>query len=215
MTPPKQRNTETDEDFAQRLRKSKEARREQSRKYYEANKEAAKKRSRRYHEANREAENERKRRYYEANKEAAKERSRKYREANREAINAHVRNYRKARILKDAKGKPLSPNFRRALRPSMLTELILQEAENFCLRWGLAVEQKTDTDVLRRAARNIRENPFFPVVVQEEEVIAYYNEHGITNPWYNTDYLHESRILGRSWSSNLRSLVNSRLQRQA
>jgi len=87
----------------------------------------------------------------------------------------------------------------------MLTLLLLQEAENFCLEWGFEVERKFDTDVLRQAARAIRENPFYPVVVPQEEMIAYYNEHGgITNPWYCTDYLHESTITHKCWASTIR-----------
>ena len=86
----------------------------------------------------------------------------------------------------------------------MLTRLILQEAESLCLKYGFSLECKLDSAVLRMAAEAIRDNPFYPVVVPEEEGVAYCNEHGITNPWYGTDYLHDSRITKKGWSSRIR-----------
>jgi len=226
MSLPKQKANESDADYATRLEAAKEARRERNRKYRQANKEAARERNRKYYEANKEAAKERNRKYRQANKEAIRERHRKYRQANKEAARERHRKYYeanrevekerklkryKAKVLANAKGKPLKNDFSKAARPKMLTELLLQEAENFCLEYGFDVEQKFDNDVLRQAARAIRTNPFYPVVVPEEEVIAYYNEHGgITNPWYCTDYLHESTITSKNWGSNLRRVWQNR-----
>ena len=155
-----------------------------------------------------------------------KEADRKYRESHRSQRRAYDRKRQQlpqvkarrnetarqryeAKVLAHAKGKPLRSDkygfIGRAPRPKMLTELLLQEAENFCLEYDLKMEQKFDSGVLRLAARTIRDNPFYPVVVSgEEETIAYYNEHGITNPWYCTDYLNESLIKSHPWARNIR-----------
>lgn len=174
MPLPKQRANESDSDFAVRLEKSRQAARE----YRETNKEALKEKRRRYYEANREAIGERRRRYYEANK-----------EANKEARRKRDRRCREAKILAQAKGKPLQNNFHRAQRPRMLSRLIRQEAKNFCLEWGFEMERSVDNDVLRQAARNIRDSAELS---------------GEPNPWYGTDFLHESVITQESWPRGFR-----------
>lgn len=163
MALPKQRENESDSDFAVRLEKRKEADRE-------------------YH-----------RKWREANREAVREKNRKYREANREAVRGHDRRYRENKILAQAKGKPLQSNFSRGQRPRMLTRLIHQEAKNFCLEWGFEVERSLDNDVLRQAARNIRDSAEL---------------NGEPNPWYGTDFLHESAIADRCWPGVFRRYLS-------
>ena len=170
-------------------------------------KEAGKERDRKYREANKEAVKERKRKWREANKEALKEYYRRYREANKEAVKEHDRKWREAETLKHAKGKPLNSDYSRAQRPVILTRLIISEAKRFCSEWGFTEEQAFDSDVLRTAARSIRDNPFYPTVVPPEEFELYVRENEITkptNPWYNTDYLHESAITPVDWGYSLR-----------
>lgn len=108
------------------------------------------------------------------------------------------------KVLASSKGKPLRSDFTRHACPAMLTRLILQEAKRFCLEWGFSLECKLDSDVLKYAAETIRDNPFYPVVVPQEEKNAYALEHGITNPWYGTDYLNDSLITQKGWSSRIR-----------
>ncbi len=76
--------------------KTKEEKREYSRKWREANKEKEKERHRQYREANKEKEVERSRQYRENNKEKLAERDRKYRDANKEKVNEGQRQYRVA-----------------------------------------------------------------------------------------------------------------------
>ena len=150
-----------------------------------------------------------------------KESARKYRESHRAQRRAYDRQRQqlpevKARrnetarlryerkVLASSKGKPLRSDFTKPARPAMLTRLILQEAESFCLKYGFSLECKLDSDVLEWAAETIRDNPFYPVVVHAEEMVAYHDEHGITNPWYRTEYLHDSLITKSSWSSGIR-----------
>ena len=200
MTLPKQRANESDADYAVRLEKSKKANKEATRKWSKANREARKERNRKYYEANREARKEYCRKWREANREARKEYYRKWREANREydrkrrEANREVkreydRKRSEAKILAQAKGKPLQSNFNRAKRPLMLSRLIYQEAKNFCLEWGFEMERSLDHDVLRQAARNIRDSAEL---------------NGEPNPWYCTDFLHESVVTSRNWPSSLR-----------
>jgi len=193
MVLPKQKADESDSDFAVRLEKSKEAKREAARQYYQANREYFLERRKRHYEANREALLE----YGRKNRERRTENQRRWRKNNPERARelrrkCHHKNYRKwsdAKTLAHAKGKPLRSNFTRAQRPQMLTRLLLQEAENFCLEWGFKVEQKFDTDVLLQAARTIRDSV---------------DLNGEPNPWYCTDYLHESTITGNNWSYTIR-----------
>ncbi len=198
MTLRKQRPQENDKDFALRLEKAREAANESNRKYREANKEAVKESSRKYREANKEAE---------------RERNRKWREANKEAVRGRKRKYHEAETLKHAKGKRLRSNYSRAQRPVILTRLIITEAKRFCAEWGFTEEQAFDSDVLITAARSVRDNPFYPTVVPPEEFELYIRENEITkptNPWYNTDYLHESAITSVGWGYKLRKRWESR-----
>lgn len=71
----------------------------------------------------------------------------------------------------------------------MLTRLILQEAERFCLEYGFSLECKLDSDMLRHAAETIRNSPELG---------------GAPNPWYGTDYLNKSLITSSSWASRIR-----------
>lgn len=182
MTLPKQKANESDADYAVRLEAAREARREYNRKYREV-----------YN--GKEATKEHQRQYYEANKEAYQERSRKWRKANPEACREQVRRYKRRKTLAHAKGKPLRSDLQRAQRPVMLTRLILQEAEKFCLKWGFEVERKLDTDVIRQAARTIRDSV---------------DLNGEPNPWYCTDYLHESLISGYRWAGQIRQSYRKR-----
>lgn len=183
MSLPKQRKNESDADFAVRLEAAREATRERRRKYRKANKEAI---------------SERNRKYYEANKEAVRKR-----------IEECTRKRREAKTLANAKGKPLRSDFSKAQRPKMLTKLILQEAEWVCEYWGVSQDQKWDTPVLRQAAAHIRDFPFYPLRHFEPgESIAYAEANGLmhpTNPWYGTDYLHDSTINDGNWASKIRS----------
>lgn len=97
-------------------------------------------------------------------------------------------------------------------RPKALTDLIIQEAEAFCVRWSVPLEFKFDTDVLEAAATAIRDNPFYPVVVPQEEMNAYALEHGITNPWHYSCYL--SDIPKGSLKKKM-SKLSSRLKQEA
>ena len=191
---PKQRKNESDADFAVRLKTAKKNRQERQRKWREANREAA---------------NERHREWYKANREAELERARKYREANREAVNERKRKWREANTLTHAKGRPLRRDFSKTQRPKMLTKLILQEAEWVCEYWGISQDQKWDTPVLRQAAVHIRDFPFYPLRHFEPgESIAYAEANGLTrptNPWYHTDYLHDSTINDVNWACRIRT----------
>jgi len=200
MTLPKQKKNESDADYAVRLERAKERKRKyyrdnreaqqkHSREYYHANKEARREYSRKYHEANKEVKRERNRRYHEANREAIRERKVKHYEANREAETERSRKYREAKMLASAKGKPLRPDFRRAQRPKLLTKLILKVAEDFCRNYGFSLECKWDTDVLRHAAKTIRNSPELD---------------GAANPWYGTDYLCPAVVDSRAWASHIR-----------
>ena len=188
MALPKQRKDESDADYAARLEKGKEQKRE----YYQANKEAILAQKREYHQANKEAKKEYDRKYREANREAIRERDRKWREANREAQKdykrKYQRKYREAKSLASAKGKPLRANFARASRPKMLTELLIKVAEDFCRNYGFPLERKLDTDILKHAAETIRNSPEL---------------YGAANPWYGTDYLSPG-IVNSKWARNFR-----------
>ena len=82
---------------AERMRKYREANKEDEservRQYREANKEKLAERNRQYREANKEKEAERKRRYSEANREKVAERNRRYIEANKEKMADARRRY--------------------------------------------------------------------------------------------------------------------------
>ena len=158
MALPKQRKDESDADYAVRAERAKEARREQNRKYYEANKEAVNERIRRYREANREAIRERKAKHYEA------------------------------KVLANAKGKPLQSNLKRAKRPKMLSRLVIKIAEDFCRNYGFPLERKWDTDVLKHASNTIRNSPELD---------------GAANPWYGTDWLHPA-VVTSVWTKDFR-----------
>lgn len=140
-------------------------------------------------EAIRESDRKSNRKYREANREAVLERKRKYREANREAIRERFRKYREAKVLASAYGKPLKSNFSRAQRPKILQVEIVAEAKRLCREYGFPQEAYVDKDWLTAAARSIRDNPVYPNVLPLEQVTE------ITNPWYNSDYLHESALL--------------------
>ena len=75
---------------------NRDAVRECDRRWYEANRDAVRERKRRRYEANRDAVRERHRRYYEANRDAVRERHRRWREANREAALECDRRWREA-----------------------------------------------------------------------------------------------------------------------
>lgn len=130
-----------------------------------------------------------------------KESDRKYRETHRAQRRQYDRNRQqlpevKARrnetarlryerkVLASSKGKPLRSNLTKPARPAMLTRLILQEAERFCLEYGFSLEC-----MLREAARTIRDSVEL---------------NGAVNPWYCTDYLHDSRTTESWWSSGIR-----------
>lgn len=145
-------------------------------------------RVRKWQEANRERARELCRKWQEANREKARESCREWREANPERARESGRRCREANTLKHAKGKPLKSDYRKAARPVILTKLLLQTAKDFCLEWDFPVEQMFDEDVLRSAARTVRESPFL---------------NGERNPWYGTDYLHESTVTSRGWAYSL------------
>lgn len=128
------------------------------------------------------------RKYREANHEKELERIRKWKEANREEVREYNRKYHEANVLKHAKGKPLRSDYLKAARPHILTRLLLKVAKDFCLEWNFPVEQMFDEVVLRSAARTVRESPFL---------------NGERNPWYGTDYLHESTVTSRVWAYKL------------
>jgi len=200
----KQRKNESDADYAVRLEKAKEAARRNALNYYRAhreailvkkreydrgNKEAKKRSDRRYYEANREARKEYDRKRRAANKEAKQEYNRRYYAANREARKEYQRNYNTAKILDHAKGKPLTADLRRAHRPQLLTKLVIKVAEDFCRNHGFPLERKWDSDVLKHAAKTIRDSPELD---------------GTVNPWYGTDYLHPAAIGKRGWAGKIK-----------
>lgn len=160
---------------------------------YQARLEDAKRRKReylrQYREANKEAIGEYYRQWYEAHKEAMSEYQRQYREANKEAR----REWRNAKILAHAKGKPLKSNLIRAQRPRLLTKLLLEMAEVVVKDWGFG--DKWDTHVLREAAARIRNSRYLA---------------GKENPWYCTDYLHESLVGTNDWATRLRKRHRTR-----
>jgi hypothetical protein len=191
--------------------------RKYNRKYREANGEALRERNResqrKYREANGEALREYYRNYREANKEAIRESQRKYREANREAVRKRNREIdrkrREVKALANAKGGPLRSSFLKAQRPKMLTMLILQEAEWVCEFWGISQDRKWENEVLQQAASHVRDFPFYPIRHFEPgESLDYARKHGLTsptNPWYHTDYLHDSTIFSKCWGANIRA----------
>jgi len=155
-----------------------------------------------------------------------KESDRKYRESHRAQRRAYdrkrqqlaevkarrnetARQRHELKVLAQAKGKSLRSNFTKAARPKMLTRLILQEAEWVCEFWGISQDQKWDTNVLRQAASHIRDFPFYPIRHFElGESINYVRKNGLThptNPWYCTDYLHESTITKKHWAYGFRA----------
>ena len=184
MTLPKQKKNESDADYAARLK----AARERQREYRQANREARREYERKYREANREHRRKYDRKWREVNKEAFREKARKWREANKEVVKGYKRKYREAKSLASAKGKPLRSNLLRASRPKMLTELLIKVAEDFCRNHGLPLECKLDTDVLKHAAKTIRNSPELD---------------GAANPWYGTDYLSPG-VVNTGWAKSLR-----------
>ena len=140
MTLPKQKKDESDADYAARLEKIKESRKEYLRKWREANRDYWRK-------------------WQETHKEHRREYRRKYREGNREALTEKDRRRREVKAFASAKGKPLQANFARAKRPKILSNLILKVAEDFCRNHGFPLESKWDPDILRHAAEKIRNSP--------------------------------------------------------
>lgn len=138
-----------------------------------------------------------------------KESDRKYRESHRAQRRAYDRKRQqlpevKARRNETARirrqnaaiafhGMPgLGMSMQHLPRPKTLTDLIIQEAKRWSSFWG--DNDKNDyicALTLKHAAEEIRENPFYPVEVPWEERDAYFNEHGITYPWYQSSHLSE------------------------
>ena len=196
MAMPKQREGESDTDFAARLDHARKVKRESARKWREANRESTRKSARKWREAHKEAAKESQRRWREANKEAARESARRWREANKEATVEYRRKRTEARVLASAKGKPLTSNFTRARRPKMLTKLIIKVAEDFCRNYGFPLECKLDADVLKHAAETIRNSPELD---------------GAANPWYGTDYLCPGVLGETCWAKNFRRTWRDRV----
>jgi len=159
-----------------------------------------------------------------------KESDRKYRESHRAQRRAYDRQRQqlpevKARRNETARirrqkaaiafhGMPgLSISMQPLPRPKALTDLIIQEAKKWPSIWGY--NDKNDyicALTLKHAAEVIRDNPFYPVEVSWEERDAYFNEHGITNPWYQSSHL--SQFPKGSLSRKMGKLA-LRLSRQA
>lgn len=138
------------------------------------------------------------------------ESERKYRESHREQRRAYDRMHGhrpevKARKNENARIRRqkaaiachgiagLSLSMQALPRPKALTDLIIQESRSFCDEWGFhGKHDHLDWDSLLIAAKNIRDNPFYPEVVPDGEFQAYIERHGLTkptNPWHNSRYL--------------------------
>ena len=169
MTLPKQRKDEPDADYAVRLEEAKKRNSERDRKKYEANREAFLARAKEYRKTR---------------KEVVKETQRRYREKHREDIKRRDRERYEAKVLADAKGRPLKNNYRRRPRPAILSRLIIKVAEDFCRNYGFSLERKLDADILRHAAETVLNSPEL---------------YGAANPWYGTDFLCPALVKGPDW----------------